>query len=187
MKGVNAGVQAWNWTTGKTKGDLAFLLEISGNALFSFSLSLRFGYDKAIVSIPFAIAGCVISWYSNQDDDKREERALRRGCLDSIIQDRKDTIYKLGSPASAVIGTGLIVGSYYKNIEESSIPFGSGFFMWGMGLYVRRADYLPPRKNVLSRTVDKVKEWAKEFGSEPVTSPAPDYSYSTRNLEGQLI
>ena len=59
--------------------------------------------------------------------------------------------------------------------------------MYGLSLYIMRADYFPPRKNVISRAKDKVQEWFKDLGEKPIGVPTPAYAYHRTNLEEQLV
>ncbi len=45
--------------------------------------------------------------------------------------------------------------------------------LWGLAELTSCADYLPPRKNCLSRGYDKLKQIAKEASLKPTPAPIP--------------
>lgn len=186
MKGVNAGVRTWNWTTGRTKGDLANILEFSGYALMSSGL-LAESPEHILPVTLIVIPSSACCYIGNKNIDDREIKAYEKQCLDPKVEKQKKTLLKYCAPLCSLVGFEFIGLAHSENKDYFGIPFGIGLNLCSAGFYVMRADYLPPRRNVLSRAIDKVKKWAKEFSNEPVTSPAPAYGYNSKNLEGKLI
>lgn len=148
MRGVNLGVRAWNWTTGRTRADLVGSVSVAGIVLgamaaykFNQPPSILFGLGPALIPI-FA---CNV--YVSFETDKKEAKAIESGMKDADVERVKNSCKFLGPLG---IGSGI------------TFPLGPGGAVWytamGVSLYVMRADYLPPQKNVLERSLDSLRE-----------------------------
>ena len=154
MPGVNAGVRAWNWTTGGTKADFA-------NTLTFFSLGgagTGIIFSEASVSLPNAFFGALL--YTAipafiYDNNQREGKELR-----AFYNMRKDVSVESEKGFSKTIGH---VGLASSTL---AIPFGyskdkllhtiGGIALLGQSLsfYVMAADPIFPRKNCISRGIE---------------------------------
>ena len=174
MEAVNVGVRTWNWTTGRTKKDLANglltvapILEISGVSLI-----------HPLASIPYLMF-LVNSHQSQQDNErleKKEINALNSGCLlnESEYLNKKRSGILYGGLSAIWFAPG--------GTTELGIIEGTGFGLRSLSHYVMRAEYLPPRKNVLSRAKDKLSEIVKEFKMPELPIPKPAIGCNYPNL-----
>ncbi len=184
MAGVNAGVKAWNWTTGRTKGDLATILQLSGFALMGTGIMTESPQTNSPL-LAFCISGALCSYLDNRNIDAKEMTATEKNCLDLDVEKSKSTSRKYLAPLPCLVGLHFISLSYSKNKGYFGIPLGIGMNLWGAGVYVSRADYLPPRKNVISRASDRIRELIKNKEQQPIGAPVPTYCCDT--VEAQVI
>jgi len=189
MRGVNTGVRVWNWTTGKTKADLANDLLTIAPILESVGMANRGLY----IIIPGLLYISHIVQKENTKIEKKESRAIENNALDFEVEK-----YKLNSKVNALIFTpsALFWGTYHPPKQGIFLPdavatdycTSLGHVLRSASYCVMCADYLPPRKDVLSRATDKLKEWAKEIAERPIGLPAPAYGFSIcKPLEEKVI
>lgn len=171
MWGTNRVVRTWNWTTGRTKVDLANTMLFAfgalalGSALLDKRTFLFAGYSCAIV-VP-------VGWIVNKDQERREEKAIEIDALDISVEEQKNKAKFLGPFLSSPSVLGLIRGNVaLKLMELSCLPLGSQF-------YIMRADYLPPRKNAFARGWKKVRGLLRMHVPLPVPVPV-DCRYTLR-------
>jgi hypothetical protein len=161
MKSVNEGVRAWNWTTGKTKADLANMCSVGGSAMFS--LASWEAHDPFTCSfIPFFILDAIIKTKMNNDTEHRELNALEKGLKDPVVERRYRTHELHGS---VMLGTGsaMIVAPAEK-LKEFFLEYGIGSFLIALENYTMRAENFPRRKNVFSRALDSLRDSLAEYG-----------------------
>jgi hypothetical protein len=170
MRGVNAGVRAWNWTTGRTRADLANLF-VAGTII---GLSVGGIYSGSILAIinpalSLALGHQVTKRY--REIDEEEVKANNEGLMSFRAEKMKEFASYAG-PALIVLNC---VG---LNISEdvSTWFLSGGGFSQGLSFYVMRADYLPPRKNCVSRALDYLAESLRQ----PVPVPAGVYCRGER-------
>ncbi len=183
MSGVNKGVRAWNWTTGKTKTDLANSLLIGGAVMNSAS---------SLVTTPINIAFVYFFKRNNDRIEEAEKISSETKTLDPLTEAYKNYSYPLlGSLGLLISASGAIIA--YNSEKEDSIVKCSltsiGEFMWGASFYVMRANPLPPRKSAFSRAKDKLSEKLSSIPqTEPVAVPVEaNREYSNYNrLEDAL-
>src|SRR3989344_766904 len=175
MYGINAGVKAWNWTTGGTKGDLEGLLFISGSALYAAGSITRM---PTILVVGCSLFHAAVSFYGGLVAKKFEEK--ERNALENSMKDLDAEVYKQKSGVAAPIfafgGTGLYISPISKDTEFLHI-MGSSLGLFGLAMYVARTDYLPPKKNVLSRVADKFEKLVEGSGKTPAKGSIPSFSY----------
>lgn len=164
MSGVNKGVKAWNWTTGRTKADLANVSNIAATTTYTlYSISSK---DIApYVFLPLVAGVSLVNIKSNIYFEKKEVKALENGLKDMQVEIHKEIAKIEGSMnmgCSAVIFT----MPDYKFLSLTSL-------FWGLQDYITRAEYLPPKKNVVSRAADKIGEYLRES----VRAPLPARAY----------
>ncbi|MBM3234405.1 hypothetical protein FJZ19_04920 [Candidatus Pacearchaeota archaeon] len=173
MKGVNAGVHAWNWTTGRGKADLSNLLFAGGMIASDAGLIIASNYLIAGLLIPLqgiAIPSCILT---NKKVEKSEMKALNSGALDPGIEKIKYLCKFFGYTTGIISVAATAItqfspvdleknpNSYNKQI--GSLITGAGGLMMGSAFQVMRSDYLPPRKNVVRRAYERASEYAKKL------------------------
>ena len=171
MKGTTKAVQTYNWTTGRTRADLAKDLSTIGTILFS-SGALMNDINKnrqpvlaAMLSGGFIFVTHLFHKFYDELDNL-EQKAAHDGFKDIKVESKKQDL-KYGG--TIIISS--VVPHFLLNRCETSI-IGSGVFSLGASCYVMRTDYLPPRKNCISRGVNKVKEAIKQYKEQRALQPA---------------
>jgi len=167
MKCVNSGMRAWNWTTGRTKVDLANsmlfvapMIESTGVALYSTSL--------LPVIAPLFFGASLIYMHLNKNVEKAEEKASENRAMSTIVLDR-EKISKFCTPVLfSISGSESFLGYVGEGSANNGYWLSLGFGMRGFSEYVMRADSLPPRKNVLSRAKDGLIDMLENYRAEPV-------------------
>ncbi|MFH1307750.1 MAG: hypothetical protein ABIH72_02775 [archaeon] len=164
MNGVNKGVRAWNWTTGKTKEDLAkYMLTVA--PIFECTGFATLGGPLLYLGIPLSLYLSHIDINENKEIANLEQKAIEGGCLSKKVENSKERNklfgYYFGGSGLFNIGVGEPTGSF------SSTLFGTGFFIRGSAYHIMRANSLPPRKSVFSRTKGKIVEYLQRPTLEP--------------------
>lgn len=155
MYGVNKGVHAWNWTTGKTKADLA-------NSLLTVAPVLEGVGVMMINPVMGAVSAAMMLFIShymqvrNKEQETLEEDALKKGLLlnPGNVYERFNEI--VGPMYGAFSGVHSSMG------EPNGLVIGVGHGVRASSCYVMRADYLPPGKNVVDRVKDKLTDLVRE-------------------------
>lgn len=171
MYGVNKGVKAWNWTTGKTKTNLA-------NSLLTVAPVFE---GAGLLSINPVIGGIMIPMYLlvshlNQKRNKEQE-ILEKKAAESQVMLNPENSYEKSNKKFGLLFAGSAVlnaipGGRSENDTLRAV-FGIGIGLRSASHYVMRADYLPPRKNVLSRAKDRLVKKLREVNLNPVPQPVP--------------
>lgn len=177
MGGVNKGVHAWNWTTGKTKAELANILDSGYGICFSVGICELFPIGGILI-FPLCLLGCHTTQENNTIMEKLERNALENGCLDSRVECYKGERRIVGG-INAIGGVfGFAIAANYKNPDDKNFMnyvgtfmVGSGFLMEAASNYVMRADYFPPRKNCVRRGLDKLSEIVESYRPQPTLAP----------------
>ena len=156
--GANKLVRGWNWTTGSTKGTL-------GNSLVLTAPFVE-GYGLYIVSptntcffVSALITATGISIISNIKQEREEMRLLDKMVKANYRYEKlnESTGFVFGLLALAdSIPLGNTNDSYFE-----TVAVGNG--IRSMSHYIMRADPLPPRKNCLSRGLDKLSEFIEGY------------------------
>lgn len=177
LKGVNKGVKAWNWTTGKTKAELANGLDTGYGICVSVGL-----YELSPINIilfPITLYACHSHQKTNTMVEKLERDALKKGCLDVKVESSK-YLHKIMGNISALSGAFLIssnqmVGNTDKDFVRylGQFTMAGGLFMQTACCYVMRTDYLPPGKNCIQRGREKLAEIIEAYRPQPRTAMAP--------------
>jgi hypothetical protein len=175
MYGVNKVVQAWNWTTGKTKEDLANPILAVGGIL---GVQAYLDLDRIISAT--LLAGATIGIMQINSKLGSCEREYSDQGLKCHCGERQKDINSTMAPAILVIsGLGELATSQTENSGIYS-NIHKGFALAAASMYVMRADSLPPRKSVFVRAKDKIAEAARniempvpEGGTAMVPIPIP--------------
>ncbi|HLC54911.1 MAG TPA: hypothetical protein VJJ75_00090 [Candidatus Nanoarchaeia archaeon] len=171
MDGVNQIAHAWNWTTGRTKSDLARICYISYPGIISGGFFLNRNYFlSALWAAHWLLLTprlCKIS----SDLEKRENESIEKGAMDIGIPVRKNIIKFTGyALASITLANSLVP---YSHSSEESFPEGkdglltAGLAVNALGYFINLADPLPPRKHVLARAKDKLVDMIRSYNLQP--------------------
>ncbi|MBP7708764.1 hypothetical protein KA107_03690 [Candidatus Pacearchaeota archaeon] len=171
MSVVNKGVRVWNWTTGRTKADLANTLVYTGGAAVPAGCFIRGWPVAGSILAAIYLPGSIFSSKANKKYEELEVTAMEKGLMDQRVENRKEDSRKLGNQIGA-IGIIQIYPNVVPTLEKTIGDYTcfSGMEAIALSYYVMRADYLPPRKNVLSRAKDKLVELLNQ--AEQVPQPA---------------
>jgi len=181
MKGVNASVRAYNWTTGKTKADLANKL-LTVAPIFESAGFIGMGYNN-LFNLGTAI--CMSGFYMfishhNQRDNKEmevvEQRALENSCLDFKVESWKNSAVFVG-PMWVISGScnGYFGMTRSDGLSSTNYLIAFGNLVRSASFYVMRADYFPPRKSAIKKGLEKLAEIAESYKApqiQPVPVPA---------------
>ena len=178
MKGVNAGVRAYNWTTGETKFELAKNLSITAPVLESIGF---FNYALILGAICTSIY--LAMSHSDQrlfeDIDKAERNASEMNALSVIAEQRKNIICRVNGTWWPLIGSYLYFtssrtnGYFIQDRTETDMAILIGNFIRGGSHFIMRADYLPPRKNCVQRGLEKLAELQEAAITKPTVQNVP--------------
>tara|TARA_Y100000310_G_scaffold325096_1_gene388057 strand:- start:231 stop:827 length:597 start_codon:yes stop_codon:yes gene_type:complete len=171
MKGVNVGVKAWNWTTGETKTQLSNKLW----TLAAVSGSLNESFKEEPSAIPPAIYILLVHRVHNANNwhTEKEEKALKDGLKDTVVELRKSYLGIAGMFLGATSLNSILEGfSKTSGIDKTQdFILGSSNAFASLGCYVMRADSLPPRKDCVTRGLEKLAEFRKEKEMRPAFIP----------------
>lgn len=181
MYAVNKGVKAWNWTTGGTKTSLANGMLSVAPVLESTGIFMTGGlYGGIGIGLIGSFVYVTISHFdqkTNIKQEKEEIKALEDGL--KLPDSKYNSNNKKWGCIFNVWGVYLTAtySTFGRNNEsiadEGMLTLGLGQAVRGTSHYVMRAENFPPRKNVLSRTADKIREKLAERKLQP--SPNPSY------------
>ncbi len=172
LTGVNSGVSAWNWTTGKTKIDLVNNI-LSAGAVSENLAFVNLAYESPVI-LPFALGLSALTLfythskhneYSNIAD--LEEKAISNGLLHPVVEECKSKCAERGYRDSiygtVITGVPVFHPDFSSDIGLSYSLFGAGEILQGLAHQTMRADYFPPRKNCVKRGMDNVSNMLKEL------------------------
>lgn len=174
MAGVNSGVRLWNSTTGCTKKSLTNFLSLS-SLLSQGSIT----YDNHDYSglLQTSLISLILSG-SNEYISHSETKNKGKDTQDFLEHGMKKTCKILGFAllplnlwAASVTG----VFEYYNIIpNHETFKRYIGLTSTTLAIYALRAEDLPPRKNCISRGIDKLKDFVENY----VPKTRPDNSYT---------
>ena len=175
MKGTNRAVQAYNWTTGGTKLELANDLMNIGTigVVTSIFASIPIYLGTFLSSTYLCAAHIVQSSFKIVND--KERKALDSNMKDYTVEKMKNEIFPLGAYAhlglSAIFASNLIYRnqSLQKEIGEMTSAVGIGCY--SAAFQVMRAEHLPPRKNCVARGLEKIAELYHSSQARPAEIP----------------
>lgn len=172
MKGVNAGVNAWNWTTGRTRAELANFLLGSNIAILGAGAVLGNEMLEAAVALSYLMVNEEKMEF-NHDLDYLEMKAADNHAKNMSVEREKERMKRWGEGyLVAAACTPLwqhTVAKEYNPIADSALSLS--FATVAASNYVMRADYLPPRKDCVRRGLEKFAEKLKEI---EIPSPLPE-------------
>lgn len=172
MKAVNCGVRVWNWTTGKTKTDLANSLLTVAPILEGAGFFTTDGNrTTAFIGTGVYILVSHLDQIRNKRLEKEEVRAIEKGAkvLPDVLNIFSGYLFAGSSSMSQLLFT--TSGSY----DHESFAIGNG--LRALSHFVSRAEYFPPRKNVVVRIKERLEKRLKERQSLPSPLPQPAFSF----------
>lgn len=170
MKGISAGVHAWNWTTGETKSELAYKLLTVAPILEGIGYTNN-DIPSSIMATPLMI------FMSHREQNKAKELEEREAiALDDHMQDlevisQKQTmkypslIWFMAAGVWAIPHGGK--GEILPDRNETDLMVTAGHTLRALSYYVMRTDYLPPRKNCASRGIEKLEQLVQSYREKP--------------------
>ena len=180
---ANKSVSAYNWTTGGTKANLA-------NGLLTVApiMESSASYEKpalALINGVIWIFNSHVSQERNLFTEERESRAMEGGMLDysALVYTNINIILGYGHLASGIFISQILVNENWNSLSSSF--FFAGQTIRAASHFVMRTDYLPPKKNILSRTKDKLTDLVESYRKQPELSPIllTDRNY----LSGEIL
>ncbi len=172
MKGVNAGVRAYNWTTGGTKFELARNLSMTAPVLESIGF-LNYGPGSAAICILAYLALSHLDQKIFKEMDEAERNASEMDALSLSAEQKKNTICRLNSWGWPSFGSFIYFtsshtdGYFIHDRTETDMIKLAGNFIRSGSHFVMRTDYLPPRKNCVQRGLEKLAEWQEAATAKP--------------------
>lgn len=175
MYGANKAVHVWNWTTGRTKSDLANKMLTTAPVMEGAGYIIMHPLIGGLMTL--ALLGLSHSTQSsNKRIEEKEIEAIENEALDyEVEQYKKSKCETLGPIWLFAGGAHMFVGTSSGGTNEISIDnylMGSGHGLRASSYYIMRADYLPPRKNCISRAKDKLVEIVQNYRPQPTIAPA---------------
>lgn len=186
VNGVNAGVKAWNWTTGRGKADLANTLLVAANIGIFAGHFVREEYGEGAWMASMIAPVSALNIYTNKKVEKEENHAITRESLSFSAEWFKYNS-KVGGYIMTLANLGFLAFDYLAPPNEKircdklgHIISDISWLMFGGSMIVMSAENLPPRKNCLSRAKDCVVEYTKKLGEslQPAPQPVPVLNYN---------
>jgi hypothetical protein len=170
---ANKGVKTWNWTTGKTKTDLAYLMQGAAPVFECTGMGLIHPFFL-FIQIPYSISFSHEFQKKFKKQEELEQVASEKRAIPLELT-KIEEMNKKGGPVCFVGGgVDMAIGHMYEMNLELSIV-GTGLGLRGASHYIMRADPMPPRKNCLSRAKDKLVNLVKETRWRPSLQPEPAF------------
>jgi len=182
-------VDAWNWTTGKRKTDLA-------NTVLTVSpLTFTAGAGMAFPPLSYLLALPVFLFSKSRNDSLKDINKIYEKIEDAAKDNGElinpENMFLEGKRKSS--GLSLFFGlSDYSGIFGNNLGvylFGTAFLLDAAEGYIMRTDDPPAGKSVFSRAKDKLVEKVNSIkipSPEPLPNPSPgfypSYSFMPVNL-----
>lgn len=162
---VNEGVHLWNWTTGRTKSDLASLVDLSGCVSSSVGASYIGGFVGITSTIIMTGYGYVFVKHAYMHEREEIENAEKETM--SLVLEFDKKIYEFVGLNLTSLGLVSSLIAIDADNDPTLLMMGIGLGLIGISGYIMRADSPPPRKNVLSRARDKLVDIVREYKRKP--------------------
>ncbi len=167
MKGANAAVKAWNWTTGRTKKDLANIFLWGGSTILAVNLAREPIQGATIVAAVIPLQTIPIQYNHNRiyHAENQEEICI----LSRTLYDGKKT--------AAIFGYGLLAASEgidlaLRTKEINSLTYAGAIAAMAVSNFIVRAEDRPKRKDCVRRGIDKLSEIVRDYRQKPALQPA---------------
>lgn len=155
-------VKAWNWTTGRTRADLASLIIISGLSGLPATSFINGNYGSALLGgVASGLLGLIyVNTYTEMD--RLESEVLNNNARNFKIEKNKNR-YKILGPMFNLIGFSTLIQSNQEDSHPLSNEIASMFALGiGTSMYIMRTDYQAPRKSCLARAKDKLSDMLRQ-------------------------
>jgi hypothetical protein len=162
MYGFNRAVQLHNYITGGTKRDLADLTLLTGTVLgetgFIDIATEKFYEGNLESGLLNAGAAIITLLYSaglliiNRRLENLENRAKQMNLEDRDVEDAKMFRKIVSGPFFSLTSISIILSN--KTLQEKL--YGGMFGFIAASDYIMRTDPLPPRKNIVKRTLESI-------------------------------
>lgn len=157
MYGVNKAVQAYNWTTGETPAELASKLQTSGTVGVSIGLVSGLG-GLGILASAGILSFSHLFKKNFSEVEKEEHRAFEMGVRNEEVELIKKKVYlPMGHSFTGSAIGGIVLSPKFTEVQFEMMSVSAGNALIAASFYVMRSDYFPPRKNFISRGIDKAK------------------------------
>jgi hypothetical protein len=167
--GANKLVQTWNWTTGSTKATLGNCLVLTAPFFECYGYYKGVPEASAILMPASIILGLATSMMNFRQE--REEIRVRDKMVKATYH--YDKVNEGAGVISGLTGVGVSIPCGNENdIYWETVAIGNG--LRSLSHCVMRADPVLPRKNCLSRGLDKLSEFVQGYRRREasVTIPA---------------
>ena len=166
MNGINAGIRAYNWTTGGTKEELAKLMQIGAaviNTIGPFSDGIHQGLGCLLVRAPVETYFTYKAIRYNKQQIKLEESALEKNLKDPYVEGYfkpiNMTFAYTWATGSLIMNSSPLIDVNHINKNHDSASHYSDIFssiVRSTGCLTICGENLPPRKNCLKRGLEKL-------------------------------
>ena len=162
-------VRAWNWTTGRTRGDLATLVTVPSLSVFPTTEFLNQNYGQALFqSFVAGIIGVGLKGlygYMDRLEEKSVDNKVKHRDIEMI-----KNICKAAGPLFAISGVITVPLPEEEMHTLTHELSGAGAVGIGVSYYIMRAKYFPPRKSFFSRAKDRLAEMRSVYQG-PIKAP----------------
>lgn len=171
MKGTNKAVKAYNWTTGATKLEFA-------NDLINFGAIASSAFSLTAMPVYAGMPMCLFSLYSAHISQSvfkvmgNEERdALSNHLKNYTIEEAKNKALPFGGYSCLLVAVNSTANLIYKSqssekeIGQIELTIMSGCY--SAAFQIMRTDNLPPRKNCISRGLEKLTDLYNSSQTKP--------------------
>jgi hypothetical protein len=160
FSGANAIVKSWNWVTGDTKAELANRMLIAAPILDFYAVARHGGANLFLggaICVGFMTMISAGKNKVNFEMQRKEIEAIEKKAKSSTVEIEKRVV-GYGYPLLwGSVPVKLFAENPERMQEQEVLDFG-GFYLRGLAGYVMGADYVPPKKNLVSRGIDKLGE-----------------------------
>ena len=165
-------VKGWNWTTGKTRADIAAIVHSSSAILAPMNSLANGDYSKGGLYAALFGVGSIDNAQAFYEIDDLEAKFQQAATLDTKImefqQDAKHISQTtLAAGAVAVMGGEPAFGKAQEPIQGDFPYFGAGLVTVGISHYLMRAEYVRPRKSCIHRGIDKLSDISQSSLAQP--------------------
>jgi len=170
MEVVSTVVRVYNWTTGDTKAGLANKMLMVAPILESAGIYSLSPAISAII-IPSNLLLSHVVQKANTEQEEKEANAFNSNSLNLSVELRKKELREYTAPRGLVYSGTFGGVTHLLEFEPMVYGVSAGFAVRAFSDYVMCVDHLPPRKNCLSRGLDRLGEIVAQYKPEPIPVP----------------
>jgi len=174
MKGANSALRAYNWATGGTKTELSNdILTIA--AVLDSAMIIQNPLTGAIYT-SLQVYNSHFTQIVNNFQEKSENKALENGAKDIWVENRNKLNCLLGNMWGVSGYFHLMLSySFFQANNINAIPEAvliAANLSRGLAHHVMRLEGMPPRKNCISRGLEKLTYAYESATAKPTLAPA---------------